>query len=151
MTYSAVGTKSYQAGKSYSCPQTNPGPETGSIKFVPPIGNATRFIFVNDVGVNPSNPPPLGLMVPLKTPFTTFKLQDFLNWHTQQWTYDATLYRDNVLVERISGKSLVGFKGNVLVFFTGQPNNSVHGHTWKVEWHYNGNNFSNGSASFFIP
>ena len=150
VTYSAVGTRAYQAGTTYTCPQTNHGPAPGSITFPPPLPDTTRLIYVNDAVVNPFTSPP-NLTVPVKTPFTSFKLQDFLKWHAQQWTYDGTLYRDNVLVERLSGKSPPASSVSVVVYFTGQPNNSVHGHTWKVEWHYNGNQFSNGSFSFFIP
>jgi hypothetical protein len=148
VTYSAVGTRPYQAGKAYTCPQTNPAPVPGSMRFVPPL-YFTRVIYVNGLSVNPYAAPP-SLNVPIQTPFTTFKLEDHLNFHAQRWTYDATLYRDNVLVERFSGKSPPASSASVLVQFTGQPNSSVHGHTWKIEWHYNGNQFSNGSTSFFI-
>ena len=150
VAYAAVGTKPYRAGMTYTCPTTNSGPMAGSIRFPPLLPSAVRKILVNDVGVDP-----LGQMLPVKVPtqtaYTTFKLEDKLGFHVQRWTYDATLYRDNVLVERLSGKSPGASANSVTVTFTGQPNNAVHGHTWKVEWHYNGKNFDNGSVSFFIP
>ncbi len=124
-------------------------PTPGSIVFTTaPI--YSRAVYVNGIGVNPYAPP-WSLTVPLQTPFTTFRLDDLLSFHMQQWTYDATLYRDNVLVEQFSKKSPVASSGGVQVFFTGQPNSSVHGHNWKVQWHYSGGGFTNGSVSFYIP
>ena len=150
VAYSAVGTKPYRAGMTYTCPTTNSGPAAGSIKFVPLFPSAARRLFVNDVEVNTFGQI-FPVKVPIQTAYTTFKLEDKLEFHAQRWTYDATLYRDNVWVERLSGKSDPASKQTVVVYFTGQPNSAVHGHTWKVEWHYNGNQFSNGSVSFFVP
>lgn len=150
VAYSAVGTKAYGAGKTYTCPQISTGPRAGQIVFGLFTGTTSRSIRVNNVYVNPSYSTQ-NVQVPLQTPFTTFRLDDILKFHAQAWTYDATLYRDNVLVEKFSRKSPALFAGTVLVEFTGQPNNSVHGHTWKVEWHYSGNQFTNGSVSMFIP
>jgi len=151
VAYSAVGTKAYQAGKTYTCAQISTGPTAGRIVFGLFTGTTSRSLKVNNVYVNLMSTPQTFVQVPLQTPFTTFQLDDILKWHGQAWTYDATLYRDGVLVEKFSKKSPALFAGTVLVEFTGQPNNSVHGHTWKVEWHYSGNQFTNGSVSFFIP
>jgi hypothetical protein len=150
VTYSAVGTKSYQGGKTYTCPQTTTSPAAGSIKFVPAY-QYVRTLEVNGKTVNLYALPGSNVTVPINGPFTTFKLIDYLTGHVQAWTYEASLYRDNAVVEKLSGKSSVASSQNVSVDFTGQPNSSVHGHTWKVEWHYFGNNFSNGSVTFLIP
>jgi hypothetical protein len=150
VTYSAVGTRSYQAGKTYTCPQTNPSASPGSIKFLP-SSQYHRSLEVNGVGVNINGLSGSNVTVPINTAFTTFKLTDYLTGHVQAWTYEGTLYRDNAVVEKFSGKSSVASSQNVFVVFTGQPNSSVHGHTWKVEWHYFGSNFSNGSVTFFVP
>lgn len=150
VTYSAVGTKPYQGGKTYTCPQSNTTPSPGSIKFSPAF-QYTRTLEVNGVGVNLFAPSGSQVIVPIQTPFTTFKLVDYVTFHVQAWTYEATLYRDNVLVEKFSGKSAPASSQTIAVYFSGQPNSAVHGHTWKVEWHYFGNNFSNGSVTFLIP
>jgi hypothetical protein len=150
VAYSAVGTKPYRAGMTYTCPTTNSGPAAGSIHFPPSLPGTARRVWVNDEGVDPFGQI-LPVKVPTQTAYTTFKLEDKLEFHVQKWTYDATLYRDNVLVERLSGKSPPASANSVAVTFTGQPNSAVHGHTWKVAWHYNGKNFDNGSVSFFIP
>jgi hypothetical protein len=149
VTYSAVGTKPYKTGKTYTCPQTNPGATPGSIVFNGAQLITQRAVYVNDLSVYPI---PWIFTIPVKTTaFTTFKLDDRLNLHVQKWTYDATLYRDNVLVEQLSGKSPAPYSGDVMVKFTAQPDSFVHGHTWKVQWHYSGGQFTNGSTSFYIP
>jgi hypothetical protein len=102
VVYWAVGTRAYQAGTTYTCPQTNPAPTHGWIVFGT-TSTTARDIYVNNVYVDLQNPP-TNLTVPLTTPFTTFKLDDILKWHAQAWTYDGTLYRDNVLVEQFSKK-----------------------------------------------
>jgi len=147
VTYSAVGTKSYQPGKTYACP-INSAPQPSIFLFgtTPAVA---RSIDVNGVGVNLVGGSPV-ISVPISTPFTTFTLNDYLSSHVQSWTYDATLYRDNVRVDHLSGKSPAFFRGSVLAQFTGQPNAYVHGHNWKIEWHYFGPNFSNGNVTFHI-
>jgi hypothetical protein len=149
--YSAVGTRPYQAGQTFTCPQTSPQPRPGSIRF--PLSPGTiRVLNVNNIPVNAYPPGPLKpVIVPYAGYYTTFSLSDYLQFHFQSWTYTARLYRDGILIEQFSKPAGVGYIGVVQVTFTGQPNAFVHGHTWKVEWEFAGSGFVNGSVSFFIP
>lgn len=152
VTYSAVGTRPYIAGNSITCP-SSAGGTPGKIVFgtPPPLGVFGVYIAVNNVKVDLFNAGQT-LQVPIQGNFTEFVLHDDLGWHKQQWTYDALLYRDGVKVEAFAKKSPPFFKGHVYVRFTDQPNSFVHGHTWKVEYHYAGRpQYQNGSATFHIP
>ena len=152
VTYSAVGTGPYSAGNSITCP-SSAGGLPGKIVFgtPPPLGVFGVFIAVNNIKVDLLNPSQT-LQVPIKGNFTSFELHEDLALHNQQWTYDAILYRDGVKVEALAKKSPLFFVGHVYVQFTDQPNSFVHGHTWKVEYHYAGRPRSqNGSATFHIP
>lgn len=148
VSYSAVGTRAYIAGNTKTCP-SSAGGFPGSITFGA-FPSSIRSITVNNVGINP-NAPASQTIVPINTPFTTFIFTDMLQLHMQRWTYSATLYRDGVKIEQFSKKSPTAYQGGVNVQFTGQPNSFVHGHNWKIEWHYAGPNFQNGSTTFYIP
>jgi len=152
-TYWSVGTKKYKTGNTYSCPKNNSGPLPGAIGFPSPRDvSSARKIFVNDTGFFPSEASAnLFFQTNFKPPFVTFRLEDQLGFHMQRWTYDATLYRDNVLVERLSGLSPAHSAPGVSVTFTSQPTNFVHGHTWKITWYYTGKGLAEGGASFFVP
>jgi hypothetical protein len=147
----AVGTKSYQGGQTYTCPHTSSTPTPGGIIFytTPAAG---RSLDVNGVSINLNNPPQQNVSIQNSGAFVTFTLNDFVQPHVQPWTYEAKLYRDKGLVENISKKApgYIRGSGSVLVTFTGQPNSFVHGHDWKIEWHYFGQSFTNGSVSFHI-
>lgn len=150
VSYSAVGTRSYLVGNSITCP-SSPGGTAGKISFGPPLPLAVYGLSmtVNNVKVVPGQ---TQLLVPMKGNFTSFTLDEDLAFHTQQWTYDAFLYRDDVKVEALTKKSPLAFAGHVFVRFTDQPNSFVHGHTWKIVYHYAGRpKYQNGSATFYIP
>lgn len=107
---------------------------------------------INGLVINPYVPAPPSVTVPgNSTPFTNFELQDKISVTVQRWTYTAKLYRDGALVEQLAGKSRLFKPKGISAKFTGQPNSFVHGHQWKIEWHYAGPNHGNGSISFFIP
>lgn len=153
VSYSAVGTRSYIAGNSLACPASTGG-AAGSLVFNTIPGVTSPWIRINGVDVNRFAPPQSiqVVNVPISGAHTLFEMNDFLQLHAQSWTYDATLYRDGVKIERFSKKSPVGYHGNVMVRFTAQPNSFVHGHDWKVEWHYAGRADNlNGSVRFRIP
>src|SRR5438105_13983172 len=59
VTYWSVGTQKYQTGKTYTCPQTNSGPQSGGISLPGPR-DASRFrkIFVDDIEFYSNGPPP---------------------------------------------------------------------------------------------
>ena len=145
---SAVGTRPYTTASTTTCP-AGPGGPAGFISFAPWI--TARTITVNGTGVNPYAPPPSVPISGNNTSFTIFEFTDTLHFHVQQWTYDLRLYRDGALVEQLSKKSPPASGVGVSARFTGQSNAFVHGHTWKIEWHYAGPNFQNGSATFYIP
>jgi hypothetical protein len=149
VAYYAVGTKSYQAGGTYNCPRTGPTPTPGTLVF---RGKTySHYIQVNNgLLINPWAPPILPVQVQNATAFVKFTLHDSLSGHAQSWTYDAYLYRDNALVEQLTGKSGPFYSGDVVAAFTGQPNSFVHGHDWKIAWHYAAPQSTNGSASFHI-
>jgi hypothetical protein len=139
----------YSAGSSLTCPASTGG-TPGKILFGTIPGVISRSVTVNLATVNLYGQSQT-VNVPIKGAFTSFVLNDNLSMHMQAWTYDAILYRDGVKIEAFSKKSPVAFQGSVYVQFTDQPNSFVHGHDWKVEWHYAGPNFQNGSVTFHVP
>lgn len=147
VAFYAVGSKSYQSGKNYACPQTGATATKGSITFGP--YQVDRQLFLNEEWINFFSPPAV-VTLPPPAAYATFKLNDVLPAHVKPWTYTAKLYRDNVLVEELSKTSSAVSVGNVWVVFTSQPANTVHGHVWKVEWHYFAPGFNNGSTQFRI-
>lgn len=146
--YSAVGTRPYKVAASFSCPPTKVEPLGGSINFGMPTGAVRRRIRVNGEDVEASCSSPVKFVK--DGDFTTFVMDDYLQYHIQSWTYTAKLFRDGVLVDQLSRKSPPVFNGTVLVVFTSQPNSIVRGHRWTVEWRYAGPRFTNGSCSFYI-
>lgn len=148
VAFSAVGTKSYQGSRTFTCPQSNSGPIPGRVVFGT-IPATIRTLSVNGTGVD-LRLSQQSVTVQNQGPYTLFELDDHLSFHVQGWTYNAKLYRDNVLVEELAQKSPPAFVGGVLVDFTGQPNNLVHGHDWRVEWHYFGSGFTDGSVTFHV-
>jgi hypothetical protein len=148
VAYSAVGTKAYAAGGTYNCPQSNPTPKPGGVGFPSHDGGKTPIVRVNGVDVDQLSPLPGKALS--GTPFTTFMLRDKLTYHTQRWTFTARLYRDNVFVEELTGKSSAASATDVEVTFTEQPNSFALGHTWKVTTHYEGSGYADVSKSFFF-
>lgn len=147
VAFYAVGSKSYQSGRNFACPQTGASATKGSITF--DRYQIDRKLTLNETEINFNTPPPF-VTLPPQAEFATFKFNDVLPAHVKPWTYTAKLYRDNVLVEEISKPSTAVSIGNVWVVFTSQPAKTVRGHVWKVEWHYFAPGFSNGSAQFQI-
>lgn len=147
-TYSKVGTKPYQGGQTFTCPTSGSTPAPGRMVCTPSFP-VTRALTINNVGVNLGFPG-LSINVPISTPFTTFEFKDHLSYHVQSWTYEARLIRDGVLVEQLALKCNPSSSNDIIVDFTGQPNGFVHGHDWKVEWHYLRPGFSSGSVAFHV-
>ncbi|HEY2321700.1 MAG TPA: hypothetical protein VGJ82_02445 [Thermoanaerobaculia bacterium] len=151
VSYYAVGTKAYQAGASYNCPQSSPTPTPGSIGFNAPSGSfANVAVYINGTNVDQIQPISGG-GIQNNGPFTTFTAHDLLHLHMQSWTFSARLYRDNALVEELVGKSPTISTQQVAITFTGQPNAFVHGHTWKVVTHYAGPGYGDRTKAFFVP
>lgn len=150
VAFFAVGTRAYQAGGTYNCPQSNPTPAPGRVSFPPRDHGTTPRVTVNDIDIDTLAAPPLWGKLPTKGPFATFDFRDRLSLHAQSWTLTARLYRDNVLVEELTGKSPTASAPDIWVTFTEQPNSFVHGHTWKVTTHYAGPGYGDRSIPFQI-
>jgi hypothetical protein len=144
----AVGTRAYQSGNNYTCPQTGGSAAQGSIGF--DMYSVSRSVSINSRQIDLSKPLQVVTLQPQEA-FANFELWDNLAYHNQAWTYSAKLYRDNVLVQELTKKSPPLSVGNVRVLFTGQPAQAVHGQVWKVEWYNFAPNSSNGSIEFKIP
>lgn len=86
--------------------------------------------------------------LPITPQFTTFVLVVPLGFHWQSWTFTAKLYRDNTLVDTLSGKSPWGSSYDAVATFAQQPNAFVHGHVWKIVWAFRN---KNGTSSYSIP
>jgi hypothetical protein len=149
VAFYAVGTRSYQAGNNYTCPASDTTAAEGSIVFHD--YDVSRKLTMNGHEVMASGFSQVILAA--KDTVANFYFQDGLPPHLKAFTYSVKLYRDNLLVQELSKSSppvaLAG--GDVMVWFTGQPAKSVHGHTWKVEWYWFGPNARNGSSQFKIP
>lgn len=145
--YYAVGTKPYQSGGSYSC-TTAPSPTTqGDVIFPAPSGG-TPWVVVNGFGFNPLNAPPaLGLA---NVPSVAITFRDRLAYHTQRWSFIATLYRDNVVFERLIGLSSAVSATDAYVKFSDVPSGVARGHTWKITTHYTGPRYTDQTVTFFI-
>jgi hypothetical protein len=145
VAFYAVGTKSYQSGENYACPQTGASVTPGSIAFGP--HEVDRMIKLNGKAYDTLA---RNMTLPPQDKYGTFEFSDRLPSHLKEWTYSAKLYRDNVLMQELSATSHRG-DWDVIVTFTSQPAGAVHHHTWKIAWYYFAPGANNGSAEFWVP
>ncbi len=147
--YSCVGTRPWSTAWTMTCHSTTL-PAAGSLSFIQPL-YPDAAIRINNALVAVNNNTQQHTQITSTPLFTTFELIDNLSYHTQQWTYTAQLYRDNVLVEVLTKKSPFGSSLTADAKFTQQPNAFVHGHTWKIAWTYAGPKHASGASSYSIP
>lgn len=148
---SCVGTHPWQTAWTQTCPSGN-NPAPGGLNFdsITAHPGAIQKVEINgsNVGINANTQS--STIIPATPKFTKFVFTNPINFHAQSWTYTVKLYRDNQLVETLSGKSPAVSQTIAVATFTEQPNNFVHGHGWKIDWAYAGPNQANGTTSYAV-